>query len=311
LYSETPLKSYICFSLYRSILFYLVQNSHLLMASNLFSEKVWSPKKQSTSMFLLTSRNSTVGIPVFGPTPLAARLEGSKAFAKLFMARHSVPTASYANFSSYEKATAYVSSLPISHKIVIKASGLAAGKGVILPTTRAEALESLKHIMQDKEFGAAGDEVVVEEFLEGYELSVLAFCDGYTAVALPCAQDHKRIGEGDTGPNTGGMGTYAPAPAASPKLIERIRKEVLERTLEGCRKDGFPFVGLLFVGLMIGEGEEPKVLEYNVRFGDPETQTLVKLLDNETDLGEILLVKSFCPRARCDYRETLLIYSTL
>jgi phosphoribosylamine--glycine ligase/phosphoribosylformylglycinamidine cyclo-ligase len=208
------------------------------------------------------------------------------------MARHAVPTASYASFTSYAEATAYVSSLPDSHKIVIKASGLAAGKGVVLPSTRAEALESLKRIMDDKEFGSAGDEVVIEKLLEGYELSVLAFCDGYTAVPLPCAQDHKRIGEGDTGLNTGGMGTYAPTPAASPELLERIRKEVLERTLEGCRKDGFSFVGMLFVGLMIGQGDEPKVLEYNVRFGDPETQTLLKLLDTETDLAEILLVSA-------------------
>lgn len=232
---------------------------------------------------------SAVGIPCFGPSVEAAAMEGSKTFSKSFMDRHQIPTAQYRNCSDFESAKKYLDS--VDHKVVIKASGLAAGKGVIIPETKEEALQALEEIMVKKEFGSAGDEVVIEEFLTGQELSILAFCDGYTILPLPAAQDHKRIGEGDTGPNTGGMGAYSPAPIYTPALRKTIMEKVLQPSLDGMRKDRIPFVGLLFVGLMINEkGDDVKVLEYNVRFGDPETQTVLGLLDPSTDLAEVILV---------------------
>ncbi|KAI0361360.1 aminoimidazole ribonucleotide synthetase [Trametes cingulata] len=237
-----------------------------------------------------------VGIPVFGPTALAARMEGSKAFSKAFMDRHQIPTAKFKVFASSEVDQAIEYVRTCGFKVVLKASGLAAGKGVLLPETVDEAIAGLREIMVDNVFGAAGQEVVVEELLTGPEVSVLAFSDGYTVVPLPAAQDHKRIGEGDTGPNTGGMGAYAPAPVATPEVMDRIMKEVLQPTISGMRKEGFPFVGMLFTGLMITENG-PKVLEYNVRFGDPETEALVLLLDPETDLASILLA---CAERRLD-----------
>ncbi|ROW15033.1 hypothetical protein VPNG_03351 [Cytospora leucostoma] len=229
---------------------------------------------------------SNVGIPCFGPAQEAARLEGSKTFSKDFMKKHGIPTAAYENFSDYEKAKAYVDS--VDHDLVIKATGLAAGKGVIIPTTKEEAHQALKEIMVEKAFGSAGSEVVIEEFLTGDELSILSFVDGYTIKSLPPAQDHKRIFDGDQGPNTGGMGCYAPTNLATPELIARIDKEVLEPTITGLRNDRMPFRGCLFTGLMITP-QGPKVLEYNVRFGDPETQTVLPLLSDDTDLAEIML----------------------
>ena len=229
------------------------------------------------------------GIPCFGPTPEAAQLEGSKAYSKDFMARYNIPTARYANFTSYEDAQRHLES--VEYRVVLKASGLALGKGVLIPESKEEALAGLEQIMVRKAFGAAGEEVVIEEFLEGQELSVLAFCDGYTVLPLPGAQDHKRIGEGDTGVNTGGMGTYSPAPVATPDLQARLVKEVLQPTLDGMRKDGNPFVGMLFTGFMIShDSTKVNVLEYNVRFGDPETQSLLALMDEECDLAEIMMV---------------------
>ncbi|RDX50484.1 aminoimidazole ribonucleotide synthetase [Lentinus brumalis] len=237
-----------------------------------------------------------VGIPVFGPSALAARMEGSKAFSKAFMDRHNIPTAKFKVFqaSEVDHAIQYVRNC--GFKVVLKASGLAAGKGVLLPETVEDAIAGLKEIMVDNVFGSAGSEVVVEELLTGPEVSVLAFADGYTITPLPAAQDHKRIGEGDTGPNTGGMGAYAPAPIATPEVMDRIVKEVLQPTISGMRKEGFPFVGLLFTGLMLTE-DGPKVLEYNVRFGDPETEALVLLLDPSTDLAAVLLA---CAERRLD-----------
>ncbi|GAO19626.1 uncharacterized protein UV8b_06327 [Ustilaginoidea virens] len=226
------------------------------------------------------------GIPCFGPSKDAARLEGSKTYSKNFMKKYNIPTASYENFSDYEKATQYMDS--ISHDVVIKATGLAAGKGVILPQSKKEAKDALKEIMVDKAFGAAGDEVVIEERLDGDELSVLTFCDGYTIRSLPMAQDHKRIFDGDQGPNTGGMGCYAPTNIATKTLQERIDQEILEPTISGMRREKQPFRGVLFTGLMITRNG-PKVLEYNVRFGDPETQTVLPLLSADTDLAEIML----------------------
>lgn len=215
-------------------------------------------------------------------------MEGSKTFSKDFMARHNIPTAAYGNFSDYAAAKAYLES--VNHKAVIKASGLAAGKGVIIPETKEEGLAALKEIMEDKIFGEAGEEVVIEEFLEGQELSILGFSDGYTIVALPPAQDHKRIFDGDKGPNTGGMGCYAPTPKAiAPQtLLDEIHKTILQPTIDGFRKERIPFIGMLFTGIMLTPNG-PKVLEYNVRFGDPETQTVLPLLSADTDLAEIML----------------------
>ena len=211
-------------------------------------------------------------------------MEGSKAFAKDFMARHNIPTARYRNFSDYDEARKYLEN--VSYNVVLKATGLAAGKGVILPSSKQEAYEGLKAIMINKEFGSSGDEVVIEEYLEGEELSFLTFSDGHTIRSLPPAQDHKRIDDGDKGPNTGGMGAYAPTKVATPKLIEEVHREILQPTIDGMRKERFPFVGLLFTGLMITK-DGPKTLEYNVRFGDPETQTLLPLMDG--DLADVMV----------------------
>lgn len=227
-----------------------------------------------------------VGIRCFGPSKGAARMEGSKTFSKDFMQRHGIPTAAFRNFSEYEPARQYLDS--IDHKVVIKADGLAAGKGVIIPTTKEEAHDALRQIMVAREFGAAGSQVVIEEFLEGEELSVLSFSDGYTIRSLPPAQDHKRALDGDRGPNTGGMGCYAPTRVASKDLIAQIDWEIVQPTIDSMRREGMPFVGMLFTGLMITKNG-PKVLEYNVRGGDPETQTLLPLLSEDTDLAKVML----------------------
>ncbi|KAJ2694925.1 Bifunctional purine biosynthetic protein ade1, partial [Coemansia spiralis] len=227
-----------------------------------------------------------VGIATFGPSGKAAAIEGSKAFSKDFMARHGIPTAAYGNFTDYEQACAFVQRAPFD--VVIKASGLAAGKGVLIPASKDEALQALKAVMVDREFGAAGDEVVVEERLEGQEISVLALSDGYTVTAFPAAQDHKRAYDGDQGPNTGGMGAYAPAPVATPELMSTLYTTVLKPSIDGMRRDGFPFVGCLFTGFML-TADGPKVLEYNCRFGDPETEAVLPLLDDACDLADVFL----------------------
>ncbi|KAI5784467.1 phosphoribosylglycinamide synthetase [Pyronema domesticum] len=227
-----------------------------------------------------------VGIPCFGPSKEAAQMEGSKAFSKDFMARHNIPTAEYRNFTDYEEAKKYVDS--VSHNVVIKADGLAAGKGVIIPTTKEEAHEALKQIMVTKEFGSAGNEVVIEEFMEGDELSILTFSDGYNIKSLPPAQDHKRIFDGDQGPNTGGMGCYCPTRIAPKSVLKLVDETILKPTIDGLRKEGMPFRGILFTGLMMTKAG-PKVLEYNVRFGDPETQTCLPLISEKTDLAKVML----------------------
>ncbi|KAF2715145.1 phosphoribosylamine-glycine ligase [Pleomassaria siparia CBS 279.74] len=223
-------------------------------------------------------------IKVFGPGKQAARMEGSKTFSKDFMKRNNIVTAAYENFSNYDEAKKYLEK--VDHNVVLKASGLAAGKGVIIPQSKEEAYAALKEIMLDKEFGDAGDEIVIEEFLEGDELSVLTFSDGKTIRSLPPAQDHKRIGEGDTGPNTGGMGTYGPTKIASSDVMDKVHKEILQPTIDGMKKEGYEFKGVLFTGLMMTK-TGPKVLEYNVRFGDPETQSLLALMDS--DLAEVMV----------------------
>ncbi|EEH03944.1 phosphoribosylformylglycinamidine cyclo-ligase [Histoplasma capsulatum G186AR] len=228
----------------------------------------------------------SVGIRCFGPSQAAARMEGSKTFSKDFMKRHNIPTAAYENFSDYASASRYLDS--VNHDVVIKASGLAAGKGVIIPQSKEEAQKALREMMLDRQFGEAGDEVVIEEFLEGDELSILTFSDGYTVRSLPPAQDHKRIFDGDQGPNTGGMGCYAPTRITSKEVLDEIDKTVIIPTINGMRREGYPFVGILFTGLMMTKNG-PKVLEYNVRGGDPETQTLLPLLSDDTDLAEVMI----------------------
>ncbi|MBI5564691.1 MAG: phosphoribosylamine--glycine ligase, partial [Chloroflexi bacterium] len=196
--------------------------------------------------------------------------------------RHNIPTARFAIFTDFREAVKHL--LSVDYPIVIKASGLAAGKGVILPDCADDAEAALRSIMLDREFGAAGDEVIIEERLSGEEVSLLAFTDGVTVKPMPPAQDHKRIFDGDQGPNTGGMGAYAPAPICPPDLVEEFTRTVLQPTVDGLREEGRPFVGVLYAGLMF-TADGPRVLEYNCRFGDPETQAILPLLD--TDLIDI------------------------
>jgi phosphoribosylamine--glycine ligase/phosphoribosylformylglycinamidine cyclo-ligase len=224
------------------------------------------------------------GIRAFGPTQAAAQLEASKTFAKDFMVQNGIPTAQHAAFSNYIQALKYLDTC--RHPVVVKADGLAAGKGVIMCETRDDAAAAVTHILRDSSFGAAGSTVVIEERLTGPELSVLAFCDGQSAVLMPAARDHKRIFDGDRGPNTGGMGAFAPVPDADPQLMDEVRRRVIEPALRGMAERGTPFVGVLFAGLMLTP-DGLRVLEYNCRFGDPETQAVLPLL--ETDLYEVLM----------------------
>lgn len=226
----------------------------------------------------LVDRLSERGIKAFGPSAAAARLEGSKGFAKDFMARHGIPTAAYRRFTDAAAARAYVTAR--GAPIVVKADGLAAGKGVVVAGTVDEAVAAIDAAMVDDSFGSAGAELVIEDFLEGEEASFFALVDGETALPLAAAQDHKRVGEGDTGPNTGGMGTYSPAPVVDAAMAERIMAEVVRPTVAGMAADGAPFKGVLFVGLMIG-ADGPKVVEYNVRFGDPECQVMLARLKSD------------------------------
>ncbi len=223
------------------------------------------------------------GIKVFGPSAAAARLEGSKAFTKDLCARFGIPTAAYGRFTDPEAARAYVREQ--GAPIVVKADGLAAGKGVTVAMTVEEALEAVSACF-DGVFGGAGAEVVVEAFLEGEEASFFCLCDGTTALPFGSAQDHKRVGEGDTGPNTGGMGAYSPAPVMTPGTTGRVLREIIEPTLRGMAEIGAPFSGVLFAGLMI-TAEGPQLIEYNVRFGDPECQVLMMRLKD--DLLPLLL----------------------
>jgi phosphoribosylamine--glycine ligase len=232
----------------------------------------------------LADKLEEAGIPVFGPSSKAAQLEGSKSYSKEFMDRHDIPTAGFSSHTDLHEALAEIEKR--SGACVVKADGLAAGKGVILCDTKDEARAAVKSILSENSFGSAGARVVIEDFLKGEEASILAICDGTDFITLIAAQDHKAAFEGDTGPNTGGMGAYAPAPVVTPRLREKIIETVIKRTVEGMAKDGNPFKGVLYAGLMI-DGDEINVLEYNVRFGDPECQPLLSLM--KSDLAEVLL----------------------
>jgi phosphoribosylamine--glycine ligase len=220
--------------------------------------------------------------PVFGPSAAAAQLEGSKGFTKDLCARYDIPTGAYQRFTNGEDAKAYV--MREGAPIVVKADGLAAGKGVTVAMTVDEALSAIDDCF-DGAFGSAGAEVVVEAFLDGEEASFFCLSDGKSALALATAQDHKRVGDGDTGPNTGGMGAYSPAPVMTPEMVERTMKEIIEPTIRGMAESGYPFSGVFFAGLMI-TAKGPELIEYNVRFGDPECQVLMMRL--KSDLLDLL-----------------------
>ncbi len=210
---------------------------------------------------------------IFGPTEGAAQLEGSKAFTKDFLARQKIPTAEYENFTEIEPALAYVREK--GAPIVVKADGLAAGKGVIVAMTLQEAEDAIKDMLAGNAFGEAGSRVVIEEFLEGEEASYIVIVDGDNVLPMATSQDHKRVGNGDTGPNTGGMGAYSPAPVVTPEIDKRIMDEVIMPTVNGMKAEGNEYTGFLYAGLMIQEDGTPKVIEYNCRFGDPETQPIM------------------------------------
>ncbi|MDG1254370.1 MAG: phosphoribosylamine--glycine ligase [Glaciecola sp.] len=222
---------------------------------------------------------TAAGLPCFGPTAAAAQLEGSKAFTKDFLARHQIPTGDYENFTEIEPALAYVREK--GAPIVIKADGLAAGKGVIVAMTLTEAEDAIKDMLAGNAFGAAGSRVVVEEFLDGEEASFIVMVDGKNIASFATSQDHKRVGDGDTGLNTGGMGAYSPAPVVTPEIHARVMAEVIEPTVSGMAAEGNDYTGFLYAGLMIMADGTPKVIEYNCRFGDPETQPIMLRLQSD------------------------------
>ncbi|HDZ9621800.1 TPA: phosphoribosylamine--glycine ligase [Vibrio cholerae] len=223
------------------------------------------------------------GLPIFGPTQGAAQLEGSKAFTKDFLARHNIPTAAYANFTEIEPALAYVREK--GAPIVVKADGLAAGKGVIVAVTLQEAEDAIQDMLAGNAFGSAGSRVVVEEFLDGEEASFIVMVDGENVLPMATSQDHKRVGDADTGPNTGGMGAYSPAPVVTQDVHDRVMREVIYPTVRGMAAEGNTYTGFLYAGLMIDSTGAPKVIEYNCRFGDPETQPIMMRL--QSDLVEL------------------------
>jgi len=232
----------------------------------------------------VVDRFRAAGLRIFGPTAAAAQLEGSKAFAKDFLARHGIPTAFYAVHTDVEAALAYVRDK--GAPIVVKADGLAAGKGVIVAATLDEAEAAVRDMLSGNAFGDAGARVVIEEFLDGEEASFISMVDGRTALPMATSQDHKRVGDGDTGPNTGGMGAYSPAPVVTAEVHARVMREVVNPTVQGMIADGAPFTGFLYAGLMIDAAGAPKVIEFNVRFGDPETQPVMLRL--QSDLVDLL-----------------------
>ena len=219
------------------------------------------------------------GLKIFGPTQGAAQLEGSKAFSKDFLAKYNIPTASYGVFTEIAPATAYIKQQ--GAPIVIKADGLAAGKGVILAQTEAEAIEAVEAMLSGNQFGEAGHRVVIEEFLQGEEASFICMVDGDHALPMASSQDHKARDEGDQGPNTGGMGAYSPAPVVTDEMHDKIMQQVIKPTVAGMKQEGFPFTGFLYAGIMVSKEGIPKVLEFNVRFGDPETQPIMMRLESD------------------------------
>ncbi len=224
------------------------------------------------------------GLRIFGPTRAAAQLESSKDFAKTFMARHGIPTARYASFERAKEAKAYVERE--GAPIVVKADGLAAGKGVVVAVTRAEANAAIDAMLTQRSFGAAGARVVIEECLEGEEASFIVMCDGEHVLSLATSQDHKRLRDGDQGPNTGGMGAYSPAPVVTPEVHARVMREIIGPAVQGMARDGTPYTGFLYAGLMIDRAGNPRALEFNCRLGDPETQPIILRL--KSDLLELV-----------------------
>ena len=236
----------------------------------------------------VVDRFIAAGLRCFGPTRSAAQLEGSKAFAKDFLARHKIPTAAYGNFTEVAAAEAYIKKM--GAPIVVKADGLAAGKGVIIAQTTDEAMAAARDMLAGNAFGEAGHRVVVEEFLTGEEASFIVMADGEHILPLATSQDHKRVGDGDSGPNTGGMGAYSPAPVVTPEIHARIMREVIDPTVRGMAEEGHAYTGFLYAGVMIAPDGTPKVLEYNCRFGDPETQPVMMRLQSDfIDLIEAAL----------------------
>jgi phosphoribosylamine--glycine ligase len=219
------------------------------------------------------------GLKCYGPTQAAAQLEGSKAFCKDFLARHHIPTAAYQTFTDIESAIAYIDQQ--GAPIVVKADGLAAGKGVVVAQTKEDAFSAVRDMLGGNAFGAAGHRVVIEEFLQGEEASFIVMTDGQHALAMASSQDHKARDDGDTGPNTGGMGAYSPAPVVTPAVHARAMEEVILPTLRGMAEDGIPYTGFIYAGLMVAPDESIKVLEFNCRFGDPETQPIMMRLKSD------------------------------
>lgn len=210
---------------------------------------------------------------VFGPSQAGAQLEGSKSFTKDFLKRHNIPTAAYEVFTKVDEAIAYIEKQ--GAPIVIKADGLAAGKGVVVAMTKEEAIDAVKSMLEDNAFGDAGARVVIEEFMQGEEASFIVMSDSINAVPMATSQDHKRVGDGDTGPNTGGMGAYSPAPIVTHDVYQKVMERIIEPTIKGMADDGIPYFGFLYAGLMIDDNGDPRVVEFNCRFGDPETQPIM------------------------------------
>ncbi|MGQ7289404.1 phosphoribosylamine--glycine ligase [Vreelandella venusta] len=227
----------------------------------------------------VVDRFQAAGLTIFGPSQRAAQLEGSKSFTKDFLARHQIPSAAYQTFTAVEPALAYLAQM--GAPIVIKADGLAAGKGVIVAMSEAEAEAAIRDMLEANAFGDAGARVVIEEFLEGEEASFIVMVDGENVVPMATSQDHKRAYDGDTGPNTGGMGAYSPAPVVTPEIDERIMEQVILPTVRGMAEEGNAYTGFLYAGLMIDAEGNPKVIEYNCRFGDPETQPIMMRLTSD------------------------------
>ncbi|BFU76791.1 phosphoribosylamine--glycine ligase [Arcobacter sp. 15-2] len=243
------------------------------------------------------------GLTIFGPSAAAAQLEGSKVYMKNILKKYNIPTAAFIETENKDEAFNFIDSMTRT-PIVVKADGLCAGKGVIIAMSKDEAKEAVAGMLSGESFGDAGNAVIVEEYLDGYELSIFAICDGENYVVLPAAQDHKRIGDGDTGPNTGGMGAYAPTPLVNDDIYSKVEENVIKPTLAGMKNEGAPFEGVLFIGVMVVDGE-PIILEYNVRFGDPECEILMPLLENPVSelfyKGATKQLDTFVPKLKDEF----------